>query len=345
MLSSSITPCKNRSVSAHLGLVANVLRGYGLPYRQILEPQQGYRNRSFGVELDTGEFVNFILYKEELGILDVIRSAHRVSDYAAAQGLPCRQARGPIARLTTRSGRTRYGALYNYLPGHTIPWEAYTKDHLKLLGKAMSDLHAALLPLGCGDLPDAREVYAAIVGRMEHYFQDRGVRLAMRRKLRLTLPPDQFKRHCRTLDVCAALPGRQALHMDFVRGNVLFQDTPGARQDEFKVAISGILDFEKTAFGHPLFDIARTLAFLLVDCKYKSAAKVRKYFLYSGYAKRGGAPWPRQPQLLEALLDVFLLYDFYKFLRHNPYEALPNNNHFVRTKQLLAQRGLLQLSR
>lgn len=329
-----------------MAVIENVLRAYGLSYRRILEPQKGYRNHTFPVELDTGEFVNFILYKEEPEILQVIRSAHRVSDYAAERGFACRQTRGRVMRLSTRGGRTRYGALYNYLPGHPIPWEAYTKDHIKLLGKTMGDLHAALRPLERGDLPDVRDVYAGIIERMERYFQDSGVQLAMRRKLHLSLPHSQFERHRRTLGVCAALSGCQALHMDFVRGNILFQETRGGGPEtEFRVAVSGMLDFEKTAFGHPLFDIARTLAFLLVDCKYKPADKIRKYFLYSGYAKRGQAALPQHPKLLEALVGLFLLYDFYKFLRHNPYEALPNNEHFVRTKQLLAQRRLLQLSR
>ncbi len=70
------------------------------------------------------------------------------------------------------------------------------------------------------------------------------------------------------------------LHMDFVRGNILYSQNHELR-------ISGILDFEKAAYGSPLFDIARTYAFLLVDCKYKSEKEIGKYFLRSGYIKRG----------------------------------------------------------
>jgi len=123
--------------------------------------------------------------------------------------------------------------------------------------------------------------------------------------------------------------------MDFVRGNILFDEG---------VHITGVLDFEKASHGHPLFDIARTLAFLLVDCKYKTEAQVRKYFLLSGYNKRGTGDFKitaMNARLLEQLVELFLLYDFYKFLRHNPYEALPQNEHFVRTQALLLQRQLL----
>jgi Ser/Thr protein kinase RdoA (MazF antagonist) len=114
-----------------------------------------------------------------------------------------------------------------------------------------------------------------------------------------------------------------------VRGNILFDD---------QARITGVLDFEKTAWGHPALDIARTLAFLLVDCKYKSEDKTRKYFLISGYNKRGPARTPGSSPLLEKLITTFLLHDFYKFLRHNPYESLRNNEHFVRTRDLLVQR-------
>jgi hypothetical protein len=133
--------------------------------------------------------------------------------------------------------------------------------------------------------------------------------------------------------------------MDFVRSNILFDDTDTSNA----LAITGILDFEKTAQGNPVFDIARTLAFLLVDCKYKPADKVRKYFLRSGYIKRGASTFQDiyitdhngKVNVLEQLLDVFLMHDFYKFLRHNPYESLESNEHFMRTRDMLVQRGFV----
>ncbi len=127
--------------------------------------------------------------------------------------------------------------------------------------------------------------------------------------------------------------------MDFVRGNILFKGSK----------ICGILDFEKAGYGIKLLDIARTLAFLLVDCKYKNEVKIRKYFLQSGYIKRGGADFNRRIintadkklDLLEELVNTFLIYDFYKFLRHNPYEFLHQNEHFIRTKKYLLERGVI----
>ncbi|HEX9153621.1 MAG TPA: hypothetical protein VF809_02260, partial [Candidatus Saccharimonadales bacterium] len=122
--------------------------------------------------------------------------------------------------------------------------------------------------------------------------------------------------------------------------NILFSDEP--YDDALKVSISGVIDFEKTAYGHPLFDIARTLAFLMIDCKHKPADKVRKYFLGSGYIKRSSADLSSSyMSMLNPFIELFLFYDFYKFLRHNPYESLPDNEHFVRTVEFMLPRMLV----
>ncbi|MBX6334367.1 phosphotransferase, partial [Candidatus Saccharibacteria bacterium] len=224
----------------------------------------------------------------------------------------------------------KYAALYEYLPGKTIPWEAYTMDHIKQLGKAMSDMHALFAKLPQGDLPPVIDECRELLGRMERYFTDGGVRDAMARKLGLVL--HNAARLKPVLAETSSLPC-QPLHMDFVRSNILFDE-------QEKAKITGILDFEKAAWGPPIFDIARTLAFLIVDCKYKEERKVRKYFLHSGYNKRGMANFTPTP-LLEDLLNFFLLHDFYKFLRHNPYESLEQNEHFTRTRDFLLNRNIL----
>ncbi len=237
----------------------------------------------------------------------------------------------------------QHAAVYNYLPGHTIPWEAYTKDHIKLLGQAMSDMHTRLQTLDC-PLPNAADEYILLTQIMADYFSDKGVQKALRDKLKLSIQPDVFKSQREFLGLLDGLDGQQPLHMDFVRGNILFTESTAAQHmlSLNKVAISGILDFEKTALGHPIFDIARTLAFLLVDCKYKTEEKIRKYFLVSGYNKRGANNFS-EARLLEGLINIFLMHDLYKFLRHNPYEFLNQNQHFIRTQDLLIKRSLLML--
>lgn len=227
----------------------------------------------------------------------------------------------------------RYAALYEYLPGHTIPWDNYTMERLKQLGAIMSTMHQLLKHAPFTLENQVVAEYTAITARMQKYFMDNGVQQAMHTKLGLEarVPQSFFK----LLAGSAALPHQQPLHMDFVRGNILFDNAAN---------ITGVLDFEKASQGHPLFDIARTTAFLLVDCRYKTPSQIHKYFLISGYNKRGTGDFKltaANARLLEQLIDLFLFYDFYKFLRHNPYESLLENEHFVRTRALLLQRQLL----
>lgn len=321
-------------------LVERILRAYDLPYVDVWAPQKGYRNKSYAVTLADGQMRNLILYKVESGMLARIRNADRISNYLHEQNYPARSTVGkPLVQL--RAGAyVQYAGLYHYLPGHTIPWDGYTQDHIKLLGKTMSDVHAALADFPGDILPEVADEYLAIVSRMRDYFANAPVQRALAAKLLLRVEPAVFDQLEQTLIGSKLMPGKQPLHMDFVRSNILFEDVPA--DNNLKVSVSGILDFEKTAHGHPLYDIARTLAFLLVDCKYKTPEKVRKYFLGSGYIKRGAAVLPgRHMDMLEPLLNVFLFYDFYKFLWHNPYESLPDNEHFMRTAQLLMPRHLI----
>ena len=322
-------------------LIARIARAYGLEPHAVAERQSGYRNHSYRITPTSGAQVNLIVYKREPGILARIRRANFVSDALAARGLPTRRTLGPVTKLQNNN-YLRYAALYTYLPGATIPWEAYTRRHLKLLGATMSQMHANLAAITPpANFPEAATDYLEINARMRRYFADPEVISAATQKLGLSINFKLFGRLEGILTLCRRLPNQQILHMDFVRSNILFAATPAGP------SVTGILDFEKTAHGHPVLDVARTLAFLLVDSKFKTEAQVRKYFLVSGYNKRGPRPFKNplitgRLDLLEELINLFLMHDFYKFLRHNPYEFLLENEHFVRTRDLLIERRLLQ---
>jgi Ser/Thr protein kinase RdoA (MazF antagonist) len=301
---------------------------YGVVPQRLLPVQKGYRNESHAAVLGNGRRANLIIYKNELGIAARIRRANAVADLLTGQ-LPVRRTLDPrVLRLSSGQGE-RYASLYTYLDGDTIPWEAYTQTHLKNLGQAMGLMHQALHP-SVIPLPKVTDEYRVLLQRMETYFADPQVARALQEKLGLHLRVD-FARLHKLLDTCGRLKRQQPLHMDFVRSNILFG--PDA-------AVTGIIDFERTGQGHPVLDVARTLAFLLVDCKYKPADKVRKYFLQSGYYKRGGGPL-LNAGLLDGLLTLNLLHDFYKFLRHNPYEFLTENEHYLRTADLLRTHRLV----
>lgn len=321
-------------------IVPKVLNKFGIEYKTVLPAQKGYRNESYPVELQTGQTLNIIFYKREPKILNRINEADRVSGFLSQKGLPSRKRIDPRL-ITLATTPVTYVGLYNYLPGHTIPWESYTQAHIKLLGKTMGDMHADLRPLAKQNLPlIANECLGQLV-RMQQYFSQTGVMKAMHKKLslELTIEFDYFQK---ILDASKRLKHQQPLHMDFVRSNVLFKQNK-------EPVISGIIDFEKAAYGHPLYDVARTLAFLLVDCKYKDSDKVKKYFLWSGYNKRSESKLPKVKlktdsimiDLLDELTKYFLFYDFFKFLLHNPYEFLCQNEHFVRTTDALRVRNML----
>lgn len=322
--------------------VQQILRQYGLQQSVVLSTEKGYRNESHPVETEDGRKLNLIVYKREPGILQKIREANRIADYVAEQGLPARHTTDERILRLTNGRQSAYASLYSYLPGVTIPWEAYTMDHIKLLGKTMSDMHAILTLLAKPAVSNVADEYLAIIRRMQRYFADMQVREAMRQKLDVDIDDQRFAEFEKIVAACKKLPDQQTLHMDFVRGNILFSE-------EYPLEVSGILDFEKTAYGSPLFDISRTLAFLLVDCKYKQPDKIKKYFLSSGYNKRGASRLQNyrvdeHQTLLDALTNLFLTYDFYKFLRHNPYESLSANEHYGRTKDLLKDRKILAMA-
>lgn len=314
-------------------LLGKVLEAYEIKAKRIFSSQKGYRNEIWPVITESGQMINVTFYKNEPAILDRINRADKVSEYLITMGLPTKRRYSPRL-LTLKNERiVKYVGVYEYLPGETIPWEAYTMKHIKALGKAMSDIHSYLSQYPAESFPSVYDEYLLILSRMEEYFSDREVIGAIQKKLGVEVNTGKFAEFKELLAYLKAKPGQQALHMDFVRGNILFKDSE----------ITGILDFEKTAKGHTVMDISRTLAFLLVDCKYKTADKVQKYFLVSGYKKRGMSKEIYFSEALGQLVKMFLMYDFYKFLRHNPYEFLKQNEHYLRTKHILFKYDVISL--
>lgn len=325
-----------------------IFGAYGITDASIQNPQSGYRNTSYATTLANGSPVNIIIYKNETGIKDRIKRANKVGDYLSSRNFPARNTYdNRILKISSPSGE-RYASLYHYLPGETIPWEAYTKHHIKILGMAMAHMHNKLELFQTEGTASVEDEYISHTRRMKDYFQERGVQNAMHDKLKLqSYDTDLFDDFEKLLGALKSLPGRQTLHMDFVRGNILFgtAKTNTALSDG-PISLTGVIDFEKVSIGHPIFDIARTLSFLLVDCKYKPSEKVSKYFLHSGYAKRGGLKVPnikcKENDVLDSLSTLFLVYDFYKFLKHNPYESLSANEHYLRTRDILIARKVLR---
>lgn len=323
--------------------IRQLYEAYGLKPGKIQPTDKGYRNISCPAVLDDGKAVNIIIYKEESCIIERIKLANKVSDFLSKKGLPARQTIDPRI-LQLKAGRsTRYCSAYNYLPGNTIQWEAYTKAHLKLLGENLARVHIALSKHRIDSPPKAEDIQLECLKRMRVYFNEPGVKKSLRQKLGLSIYIPENQLLSSVLMLCKTLPDRHMLHLDFVRSNILFTG------DDCQLAISGILDLEKTAEGPAILDVARTMAFLLVDCKYKNADQIKRSFLLSGYIRRGNAPFTnyhlshagKTYYLLDMLMNYFWLHDLYKFLKHNPYESLTGNEHFNRTALILKERGVI----
>ncbi len=325
-------------------LIHKILDMYGITYKHLLPPTRGYRNESWPLRLESGKMLNLMLYKSESDALKKINLANDVASHL----LPFMPVRTLYDKriVQMRSGTyIKFAALQMYLPGNTIMWDAYTMEHIKLLGMAMANMHRQLsLHKRVNGSVDTHVELLQTLDKIEQYFSSAQVLQVVEGKLYISM----YQLSCyidiikKVLISTGKLSGQHMLHMDFVRSNVLFSESP-------KLHISGIIDLEKTSYGHPSFDLARTTAFLIVDCKYKTEEQVRKYFIRSGYNKRGKQKIKshyitlrnNRIYVLDILIDFFLLHDFYKFLRHNPYESLCMNEHYVRTRDKLTERGIL----
>ncbi len=334
-------------------LVDPVLQMYNLQGRSLSGAQKGYRNESRAIELSDGRLVNLIFFKNEPTILEKVRLADDLSSYLEAKDLPVRFRLDKRLVKLKSSNQTSYAGLYNYLPGSTISWESYTMKHLKLLGWAMSDLHAAAVGFKANQSPLALDTVTSQLGDFKTYVGGDSVKEALVKKLNLAVDLQKIDELMSVLEVLKADDDHQALHLDMVRGNILFSNA--TIKDRWQIgglALSGVIDFEKAAFGPKILDIARTLAFLLVDCRYKSADKIVKYFLISGYNKRGRSSFKMEKSLggasylaiLRNLVNVYQLHDFYKFLKHTPYESLHQNQHFTHTRDRLIKQAIIQYS-
>ena len=315
-------------------LVPKSLVAYGIKYSQIYPFQKGYRNEIWPVKTENGQMINLTFFKREPGITSRIKQADLVSSALLNSGIPVRSRIDTRTLLLKNVDVRLFAGLYNYLPGNTISWESYTKDHIKALGAMMSNMHFHLKDKIDIALPSVYDEYLDIVRGVEKYFCKQDVSRSMQLKLGIKINTLVFQKYLKLLALCKSAPNQQPLHMDFVRGNILFTNKE----------ISGVLDFEKVALGHTVVDISRTFAFLLVDCKYKTSDKITKYFLHSGYCKRGKQKEVGSKRTRDLFVEMFLLYDLYKFLRHNPYESLADNEHYVRTRDILIDIGVVSFT-
>lgn len=335
---------------------------------QILysEIKGGYRNLSIPVLIENKSKLNIILYKTTEKTLENIRQIHQIARVLHHHKFPCRYSIDNKIYCTSNKSRKYYFAIYNYIEGNTKDWQMFTKRDLKHVGRLMAKMHMifkregeqSLAPaklssskslpssqtcfkrggeLRCGisNIEDISTRNIRLINLMRKYFNDQNVLGAIQEKLKLKIDNEKlqelfnFVSDYRPLQspLVTASPRKQVtiLHMDFVRGNIIFKDKK----------INGIIDFEKVAVGDIHFDLARTFAFFLVDLSHKTYQEIYEQFILKGYFSN--IQIEIDHDLFENLINFYLIYDFYKFLKHNPYEYLEENYHYRRTREILIQ--------
>ncbi len=302
----------------------------------IGEFTQGYMNFVFPFTLKNAHeakkyvavFYNASRYSSAVDLAK-LEACEQVAGKLATAGLPARTA--VLARDGRKfckyafRGENNFFALYEYLPGEALMWESYTRRHLYALGATLKQIHVALKNETGLELPQWRKYLPSDSAKITKYFQVNSK--IIKTKLKIELNTEKFQKILKSMQ---ADKTTQVIHGDFVRSNVLFSSEKRAEDYE----ITGILDFEKCMYAPAIVDIARTLAFLLVDCKHKSESEIVYHFLIRGY---GANDYPKYISLYH--LKEFLLYfwtrDLWKFLTANPYESLHQNYHFTATVKYL----------
>ncbi len=321
---------------------------YGIIIDKLEKLEGGFRNHCFKAKSTRRVYV-VIVYKREKNIKQVIENAHFVAKYLSKNGfktrIPIKDKKGREFIKYQFDDGYHCLALYEYIDGVTIPWEAYTRRHLKSIGKTLSDMHSVLnlknVKKTLDSLPIWKDITRREIKLMENYFHE--VEFWIEKKLEIQINLREVNKLFNDLnDLLNENYNNYILHYDFVRGNILFSENLDERLDIYPVV--GILDFEKVCIGPKLADISRTLAFLIIDCKYKKEKKVKNRFLISGYEKRGKEELNSKDLddvRLQKLMKFFWLRDFWKFLLHNPYEFLYMNEHYIRTRDRLIKSGLI----
>ncbi len=225
----------------------------------------------------------------------------------------------------------RFMAIYNYLPGWTIAWESYTRRHLRSLGMQMKRMHELLsIYTERNEIKNIAKWGDYLVldsARMREYFLDN--KESIKRKLGYSINFDQIDKLVKSMHSSSKKDKyQQLIHMDFVRGNILFRD----RKEEEIYEITGVLDFEKMLVGQVEIDVARTYAFLIIDCKYKSHDEINNYFM-----TEVGVEF----YAITHFVNYFWMRDLWKHLQCNPYESLCENEHYIRLVSELKKERLI----
>lgn len=320
--------------------------------------KQGYMNNVVKITLSysdnkklfIGIFFNSHRYKDDFA-KEFLEQITTYANYLTKNGISCRNG----IKTTENSkyivklkefNKTRFFALYEFIEGETISWEAYTRRHIRSLGRTMSIMHMEgkkyLIKNSekCDKILFWKDYFEMDSEKMQKYlFKNKQF---IKSKLNIEIKFEKLNFLIKEILKKTFSDKKYLLHMDFVRGNILFSN----EKKEEIYEIKGVLDFEKMLIGPRELDLARTVAFLYVDCKYKKKTEIEKYFFEEGYyftknGEKSEAVYLKKVDIQE-IIRYYLCRDFWKFLECNPYDSLLLNEHFLRTVRFLQNDKLIK---
>jgi Ser/Thr protein kinase RdoA (MazF antagonist) len=308
----------------------------------ILDFNQGYMN--FVCHIDVQKEKSKKSYVLIFYNSNRYEGIYQASQYLNEANIPTRTAyensKGELITEIELDGTKRLIGLYNFLPGKTIPWEAYTRRHLHSLGREMAKIHNIWSKYRNKTqyIPHWKQYLEVDSERLLSYLLKN--KEVINKKLSINIDIKEIQKLTEELLEESQNKKEQLIHADFVRSNILFDNKKIGEYYE----ITGILDFEKVIYAPLEVDLGRTLAFLIVDCKYKDQKEVEKRFLKEGYMEEIENTQVKE-NIIGGGLKQYMLYfwvrDFWKLLQCNPYEDLNKNEHYIRTIEILINQNIL----
>jgi Ser/Thr protein kinase RdoA (MazF antagonist) len=360
--------------------IINILRKYyGFDFSNVLSIEiakidEGYMNNCIIIRLlPQNQRLVIIIYntnryseeKSQNRIKNAYMAARVLNRNSIPVRIPLKTATSPpkdFIEINVTDQKTTILGVYNYLPGQTVPWESYTRRHLRAVGLYMRRIHHIWQqedPNKYPFLPKWTDYIRNDSQKLFKYFKKN--QQYIKKKLDIEIDLDFIKTLKKQITNSPLHQPHlnQLVHQDLVRGNILF----GSMKKKNIYPIHGIIDFEKILIANPITDLARTLSFLFVDCKYKTIPEIKKYFLDQGYfafetihnqkfpnapkqskLKQETVTKEKNKKLLTELppfrhIKHFMLYfwvrDLWKLLSRNPYQDLMHNFHYKQTSNRL----------
>lgn len=171
----------------------------------------------------------------------------KLAGHMESRGIATRHLVTPSVIQLDRSA-FRWMAVYHGVAGRSIPWSDYSEPQIISAVRYLARIHEAGRSFaGRNSLARISEAFRPVkIPAVPGYRVNQDALNNIKTRLR-----------ARNSDQATAT----VLHGDFGRANIIFQEE----------SVSGVVDFDRAVFGHPLFDLGRFTSYLLLDTQLSPA--------------------------------------------------------------------------